>query len=176
MRTETIEIYKFNELSEEAKEKAHQNFLNSEREYFWIDENLESLKKGLEYFDFNLSDWSINYHCATNAYLKIESNHYDNQEELSGIRLWKFLQDYIHGYRTNSLKYPHKNGLLEGNCPFTGYCADENFLDPIRKFIEKPTDKTFQELMEECAYEVMNVIELDYDYQNSIEFFSNQIS
>lgn len=178
MRKETIEVYKFEELSEEAKEKAYENFLNSDKEYFWMDENLESLKEGLDYFGFHLADYSIDYFNATNAYLKIDSQHYDGEEELEKVRLWKYLKNnYMEGSVVANTRYPNEsNDLLSSSCTFTGYCMDETFLDPIKKFMNKPTDISFTELMKECAYEVMLGIEKDYEYQNSREFFEEEVS
>lgn len=172
MKTIELKLYSFSELSEEAKEKAFENFLSSERDFFWMDESLNSLKEGLIHFGFELKDWSIDYYCATNAYLKIVP--YDEDvEELQGVRLWK----YIHN--NDLLKYwcAYQNkirNLLGGNCPLTGYCVDEGFLDPIRSFIKKPTELTFKELMEECAHQVMKAIEVDYEYQSSMEFFMEE--
>lgn len=30
----------------------------------------------------------------------------------------------------------------ENSCPFTGYCGDESFLDPIREFLRRPDNET----------------------------------
>lgn len=178
MRTIETKLFNFDELSEEAKETAHNNFLNSEREYFWMEENLESLKKGLEHFGFELKDWSIDYYCATNAYLKIvyqNSNGWvDEEDTLSGVRLWKFINNNMLDYWCKYKKKYEYGKLLDGNCPFTGYCADENFLDAVREFMKQPKNITFQELMEECAHGVMKAIQDGYEYQNSREFFEEE--
>ena len=178
MRTIETKLYKFDELSEEAKEKAFENWSNSEREYFWMDENLESLKQGLQHFGFELKNWSIDYYCATNAYLKIvyqNSNGYvDEEDTLSGVRLWKFINNNMLDYWCKYKKKYQRGKLLNGSCPFTGYCGDESFLAPIRTFMKQPEDITFQELMEECAHEVMKAIEADYEFQNSREYFEEE--
>jgi len=175
MRVIEIKAYTFEELSEDAQKKAYQNFLNQEREYFWMEDNLESLRQGLKHFGFELTDWRIDYYNATHAYLKIEYNnsygYVDEEDEIQGVRLWKYLQSYL----TYRCKYDKKfKPLLDGNGPFTGYCMDENFLDPIREFIKKPDNRTFKELMKDCAHEVMKGIEQDYEYQNSFEFFKSE--
>ena len=173
MRIIETKAFLFSELNDEAKEKAHENFLNSERDHYWVDDDLESLKQGLIHFGFELSDWSIDYYCATNAHLKIRSNYSENEEEINSVRLWKYLHN-------NDLlrywcKYENKvRNLLDGNSPFTGYCMDEDFLDPIKSFIKHPTNITFQELMEACAYQVMKAIEADYEYQCSFEYFAEE--
>ena len=60
MREETFVIYKYNELADAAKEKAHQNFLERDyREYHWVDESLESLKAFLAWLGLKITDYSI---------------------------------------------------------------------------------------------------------------------
>jgi hypothetical protein len=175
MRTNEITAYKFDELSDSAKEKAYKEFLNSEHEYFWMDENVESIKKGLQHFDCSMGKgWYIEYHSSRASYVPvvIDMQHAEDIAELSGVRLWKFLNN---GYMKYWCKYDKKyENLLDGNCPFTGYCLDENFLDPIREFMKKPTDITFLELMERCVWECLVGIEHDFDYQNSEEFFKEE--
>ena len=102
----------------------------------------------------------------------IKSNHsHEEIENFSGARLFKYLQNYM----TLRSKYENKIiNLLDGNCPFTGYCADEDFLDPIKEFMKSPKNITFRELMEECVHEGLKAIENDYEYQNSREYFEEE--
>lgn len=174
MRTIEVKILTFNELSEQAKENAFENWRNEERDFFWMEENLESLKQGLLHFGFELKDWSIDYYNAKNAYLRIEyqnSNGYDEENALQGVRLWKFINNNMLDYWCKYKKKYEYGKLLDGNCPFTGYCVDEDFLEPVRQFMKKPIGITFQELMEDCAHNVMKCIELDYEYQTSKDYF-----
>lgn len=169
----TIKIYQFDELSEKAQEKAIQDYIDSEREYSWMDDNIESIKQGLTHFGFSMGNrYRIEYASANRSYVPIEG-HDDEVRELSGVRLWKYLTNNHLDYWC---KYEKKRKpLLEGNCPFTGYCVDENFLDPIRNFMKKPTDISFIELMEECVYEGLKAIEVDFDYQNSEEYATEEL-
>lgn len=175
MRTIEIKAYTFDELSDDAKEKAFERFLNTDREYFWMDENKHSIEKGLEHFNCSMGNrWEIDWSSANQSYVPvvIDLQYSDEIAELSGVRLWKFINN---GYMQYFCKYDKKyKPLLDGNCPFTGYCVDENFLDPIRNFMKKPTNTTFKELMEECVYECLKAIEADYDHQNSMEFFKEE--
>ena len=83
MRIIETKAYRFDELSEQAKDTAFEKWSNSEREYFWMDDNLESIKQGLLHFDWELKDYSIDYWCASSAYIKIKSNHsHEEIEEL----------------------------------------------------------------------------------------------
>lgn len=175
MKIIKVKLYSFDELSEESKQKAIENFLAKEREYFWMNKNLESLKNGLEFFGFKLKNYNIKYHSVSASSLKITSEHgKDEIQNLSGVRLWKYLQT---NYSKYWCKYDKKfKPLLDGDCPFTGYCADENFLDKIREFILKPTNITFIELMGNCSFDVLKCIESDYNYQNSKEFAAEELS
>lgn len=66
MRTETIVVYKFNELSDDAKEKARQWYRDTANDYFWLDEGLNSIKAfcnmyGVEVKDYSFSLWGHSY-------------------------------------------------------------------------------------------------------------------
>lgn len=45
MKTIQINLYKFSELSETAKQTAIENYRNTHNDYFWADENRETLSK-----------------------------------------------------------------------------------------------------------------------------------
>lgn len=70
MRQETINIYRFEELSDDAKEKAREWF-RTDYEFTWSDENLDSIKVFCNVFDVTLRDWSVGpyqpYDYKTNA-------------------------------------------------------------------------------------------------------------
>ena len=159
MKTIKINIYKFDELSETAKEKALNDYRN-DFDFFWTDEGFESIEKGLDYFDFSIHDYEIDYLDINRCFIKIDNNESQNIENIEYIRLYKYLVN-------NYLDY--KPELLKGNCPFTGYCVDESFLDPIRKFINKPYSINFRELMDECVYSALKDIVSDCEYQYSDE-------
>lgn len=169
MKTIKINLYSYNELTENAKNRALENWRNMEYAgSHWQAENLESLKQGLLHFDFELTGWSIDYYCATNAYLKI-TGHTEDTRELSGVRLWKYLHN--NNYLEYFCKYNEQiQNVLDGNCPFTGYCADECFLNPIRQFMKTPCDQSFIELMEQCCSKVLEIMEEDYQYQTSEDY------
>ena len=58
MRQETINIYNFAELSDGAKEKAIQWFLQG-NEYFFIEESLDSIKAFCKQFGVTLKDYDV---------------------------------------------------------------------------------------------------------------------
>ena len=57
------------------------------------------------------------------------------------------------------------------NCPLTGYYIDNSLLDPIWKFMDKPDNRTFKDLLEDCFNEWVKDCDQDYEYSTSMEFF-----
>ena len=102
----------------------------------------------------------------------------DGIEELSGVRLWKYLENnYLH-YREwiDRFKKIHDVGdkmhnvdLLAGDCPFTGMSYDEAALDEIREFMKAPDERDFQELLTDCVDAVFKALHDDGDYIYSDE-------
>lgn len=164
MKTIRIKVYSFNELSEQAKQVA----IDSKRytdEFFWGDDVINSVNKGLEHFGAKLKNYSIDWDNINRCSWKIE---FPEHSELSNVRLWKYLnnQNMLTYFNKYSKKYEN---LLDEGCPFTGVCFDEDFLDNIREFVSMPKDITFEELLEDAVYNCFNTGCKDYDYQNSDE-------
>lgn len=173
MRVIKTKLYTLEELGKEAQQTALKNYNEQTVEFAWQEENLESMKKGLEFFNFKLKDYSFDYYCATRGGFDIDYSYYEEEEvinTLSGERLKRYIEINFNTYTcrfSNEVKE-----TLSGNCPFTGYCADENFLDPIREFMKsKHRQTSFFELMEECVQAVAKAIETDYEYSQSMEYF-----
>jgi hypothetical protein len=167
----TVQIYSYNELSEEAKEFAYQQWLNEDREFHFGQDYIKSIKKGLEHFGFKLLGWSIDYYCASNAYTKI-SEIDEEIEELTGEELKKHILEH---FNTAWCKYSKKYvDTFAGNCPFTGVCTDENFLDKVKEFLANPKDINLRELMKECVQDSLNELEKEYEYTQTKEYFEEQ--
>ena len=58
MRQETIEIFKFNELSDKAKDKARE-WYRTNIDFSWADESLDSIKVFCEHFNITLKSYSV---------------------------------------------------------------------------------------------------------------------
>jgi hypothetical protein len=161
MRIDTVKtaVYQFNELSEQAKQKAIDWWIGVDDHYPWHDENTSSLHGFCD--EFNLSRLSYEYSTHRPSFANAEIDDV-TIAELSGIRLFKYL--------TNN--YDLKT-LLSGNCPFTGYYLDESLVDPIRKFMKKPDSRSFQDLIDDCltqwATDVVKDIEHYYSEESAIE-------
>jgi hypothetical protein len=71
MKTIEINLYSFNELTEKAKEKALNQY-QSETEYFWGYEALESLKAFFNAIGVKLTDYSIDWSNPNQSFIKYE--------------------------------------------------------------------------------------------------------
>ena len=183
MKTKTINVYSFNELSEEAKQNALQDFCNT-GQYFWADENAESLREFANVFPVNVINWQYG---GGGKYISHSLTCEESIENLSGPRLRTYLlnnyysvlferKPYGKYFKSDSgvWKYPKRSNIfyIQTSCPFTGYCMDESLLQPIRDFINKPDNSTFSDLIDECLNNWLNDCESDYDYFFSLEYYS----
>ena len=176
MRTIEVKLFTYDELNQKAKEKALEDYRYSAG-YFWFDDAMETIKKGLSLFDYSLKDYNID---LTNGYsnIKLESEHYENAvEELTGLRLAKYIYNTYYwniykllDFRKGS-KVRRSRIMVSRVYEYTGYYADEIFLDIVHNFIERPDSRNFIELMMDCCEAVINDMCKDYIYQLSEEYF-----
>lgn len=182
MRTISVNLYQFSELSEEGKENAIEKWREKGIEYFWADEAFESLRKFCEEFNMDFHNASYSQYsiadCRTN-------NIDDNILELSGIRLRTYILnnhydilfepkhygEYKKNLNSNNWKYKRYSRIqyIETSCPFTGYCGDEDLLTPIRNFIKTPNKSDFESLLTDCISSWVESANSDCEYQESDE-------
>ena len=200
MKTIEVKLYSFNELSQEAKEKAIQNHRNNGLEYFWNEENLQSLKAFCKVFDIDLKKYSIDSY--GHSYVDTSLNASEDVLNLSGVRLLKYLWNnfrtdiykgkYYFVKSEQALKHKRvksqtlKNGKifnsyrsaiqLESSCPFTGYCMDEDLLEPVFKFMALPLNSvTYEDLLNDCIESWLSAAVKDLEYQESDEFIGEHL-
>lgn len=180
MRTETINIYSFDELSEEAKQKAIEN--NRPEEIFWADENRQSMEAFADLFPIKVTNWSYgNQGEGVDFYFTCE----DEIENLSGQRLatyiWNNYRKDLYTYKqywrcgehfncvgANSKHTTSKIFLDEFGCPFTGYCMDNEIIAPLFAFMRKPdANTTFEDLLNDCFSAWIKACNNDIEFQNS---------
>ena len=164
MKTKTITIYTINELSENAQENAHNNWLRDDH-YPWETENRQSLEAFADVFPIKVKSWEYGGYSCPSINWTFTGD--DTLSEMKGIRLWKYLKN---NYTERKFKYG--NNLLGGDYPFTGYCMDEDLIDPIRSFMNKP-DKTasFNDLMGDCLNSWLSACNSDAEYNHSFPAF-----
>ncbi|MEO7047752.1 MAG: hypothetical protein ABI091_20810 [Ferruginibacter sp.] len=201
MRTIRTKVYKFNELSENAKDNAIERWRNSDNEMFWSNENRDSMKAFADMLPITVKDWSYGGR-GEGVYFTFDER--DEIEELTGQRLatylWNNYKNEIYSkkylgdlnvkhcvYHNRIKTKDYKNGnfgnayysaisIEKYNCPFTGYCMDNEILAPMYEFMDKPNNRTnFKELIEECFDAWIKACNNDIDYQNSDEYIIEQI-
>jgi hypothetical protein len=183
MKTKTINIYSFNELSNEAKDHAIQQYRESNTEIFWADETIESLKGLFKNCScVSLKDWSLG---ESNSWIRVSFTN-DEVEELSGKRAMAWVENHL----LSNIRIPCNSFALNGTrkklaqygsyyhagmikpCPFTGYCADDDFLDDLIKEIKSGTD--LKTAFEGLATVYQKIINNEIEYQNSEEYITER--
>lgn len=156
MRTVTpkpFNVYEFDELSDEAKQKAikGQRDFELQTENPWADEWRDTLHKIEELFDIEVDFDSYNRHSI--SWRKWWSKEYGEEMlSLSGNRALSFLWNnygrdiykgkyYFCHDRWENGKYHYvsrrsKCTLVSGDRPLTGVCYDNDALDPLWNFLE----------------------------------------
>lgn len=170
MKTKTINLYEFSELSEDAKQTA----INECRLDFnpWESENKESLKEFC-----NIFPCSIGRHGLV----------YNGEIELTGVRLathiWNNYREQIYKPKqywicdgrpnTVGLNSKHRDSkifIIEDGCPLTGFWMDNEILKPIFEFLKKPSANTdFSDLISECYQAYNSAWDRDFEFQTSDE-------
>ena len=174
MRTETITVYSFNELSDEAKQTALNGWRESNYQngYAWENDNRESLKAFCDLFNVTLDRYNNPRVHATDEILA-----------LSGVRLMAYLWNnygnalykpkYIYNIKQGvhaGMKSRYSKCQVENSCVLTGYCMDDDILQPVYEAMHKPYAGDFQDLISECIQAYETAVEQDHDYQDSLEY------
>jgi hypothetical protein len=196
MRKETVNILMIHELSEEARQSAYEDHLSDGVLYAFEDENKESLEAFEAIFPITINDWSYD---SCSGYIQFEMYAPLSEiEDMSGLRLSRYLynnywdqitEGKYYGKLVNTFKDGHpipvssqhpagvrhvkrySKWLRESCCPFTGYYMDDMLLTPLFKFMNRPDDTTFKELMEQCLDAWVDACIKDRQDQESFEHF-----
>lgn len=178
MKVITKTIYNIDELSESAKEKAYSNWQNIS-EYPWGNDNMATLTAFEKIFPVEISGWEYGYY----KYIKFNMTCENEIENLSGVRLMKYIYNNYYNRITNGKcfgkvdnKYQYKqrlsNIIVDTCCALTGYCIDDYILNPIFDFLKSPSENiTFRDLMEDCLESWLCACHADYEHYFSMENF-----
>lgn len=88
MRTDTIEIFKFDELSDSAKEKARE-WYRSNVDFNWSDENKESIDAFCGHFGIRLTTWNVAPYSTPDYSAEYFNSHF------RGLKLKDFDRDHM---------------------------------------------------------------------------------
>ena len=159
MKTKTINLYSFSELSEEAKRKALESWGNDNMKYFWGDDAIKSLLKFVEHFNGSLTNYQIDFlEPACNSYkLSIPENMPEKD-------IFDLLNE-LGSYNKKTLRG-------EGECKLTGYCMDEELIDGFRKSWFSG-ERDLRELINAGISQWEITVRKDYEFEFTMEFFAD---
>lgn len=156
MRKTSVEVFTFDELSDEAKERAHRDWNSKGMPYSWAEEARKTIKAfekefGVKIRNWEYSSYSYNFHLDTGSIdddvLALKGNRarawfWNNHGDvLLEPRTRYFTRDKdgrrIEAVGLDSIEYHSKvsfTRVYDGTCPWTGYYLDNDALDPIAYF------------------------------------------
>ena len=189
MREVMFKVFRFDELSEEAKEKAITNFLENHDEYIWLREIENSAKAiakvfgiqiNFEYDGWNrcYANWSVSNCEFCDEELELSKarliawivNRFDFKVLDYNIRCKAMAQSkkgYYRMFRWAFAKNRYSDNMLTGYCD--DYCTMEAYkeiIDSMKKGEHITLETFFDTLCKHFAKAATNEI----DYQNSDEF------
>jgi len=156
-RVEQVEIFHFDQLSDGAKEKAREWWRRLEQsDMAWAAERRDTMDAFAKEFNVTFPRWE--YDQWTSSVETSCSRVDDAIRDLEGPRLMAYLWNNHKGilytpkvYEVDKKKRRSRVILEETSCPFTGYCMDDDILQPIRDFMKKPVGFKFDTLMDACG-------------------------
>lgn len=181
MKEVTMKVYHFDELTQDAQQHVlEKRYENS----YWpfTDDTNDVLSTFEQIFDISV-DIVGGYNAYDNSFIVRTNFEYD-EEDLTGVRLLKYLQNNYMQYLTKPLvrysknycnngykKYYSKVFSVVGECPLTGYFLDCDIIDPIIKFVKQPTNNiTLHDLLCKCVANYLKVAQKDFDDYYSKEY------
>jgi hypothetical protein len=188
MRTVCTDVFTFDELpaeyQDDALEKAKERFAHYE--FGWSKEWQDSLEKFADAIPgLRLDNWSVGWRTDVTFRLCGDG---DGIEDLAGVRLIAWLHNNLDHILMTPKRFwlgePYKSRHRKSrvlreqhDCPFTAYCGDESFLDPIRKHLQQPNlNVTLRDLLEDCFYSGFKSWESDMEYPTTDEGAREQIA
>lgn len=195
MKTVSINLFSFDELSEAAKENAIKNHRNKAYDYsHYFDEIIGSTKAVADLFNLKFG----------REYTDLRYSHLDDDIlNLQGVRLYKYiLNNYGHElfkpkyiktvegeYRKkffickvrtarDGSKYTqlYSRTKKDNSCVLTGTCYDEDILKPVYDFLKHP-DKhtTFSDIFDDIENAIQGTFESTEEWINSDEFIGEEL-
>lgn len=195
--SKTITVYtpaELKELDYRAFERAWDKFRYSDTEIPWSEEIIDSLKAIFKHTSgIVLRDWEIDGNYPSSSRVKFEFDN-DDVGDLRGQRALAWLEnnllsdlrykpgilhikervwmsEYVINLNRKNGAFIHLAGELK-SCPFTGYCADDDFIESLIKSVK--AGDTLGEAFHNLAYEAGKMFESEIEYVNSEEYFLEQ--
>lgn len=171
MRTETINIYKFDELNEESKQFAIDKWREIGIDDCSADERVKSYELARDIFEQIESIEGEIGGKRLVAYINNNFSHlWMDQQYISKHEDGKIKNCY-YSYKYDCTKKKRSNVFTANNlenCPLTGVCYDHDFLQPIIDFLKSPKENyTNQDLADDFpSYESIADRDIEYLYSD----------
>lgn len=187
--SKTIIVYTPSELKEshpDGFEKALDWWRSTNNDEIpWRGEIMASFEAIFKASGIHIRDWSINGDYPSQSYVRFDFRGFYNSgvEDLTGNRALAWIENNLlydlrekRTFINRVKKYEHwydftKYGEIP-SCPFTGYCADEDFIESLLKSIK--SGDTLGEAYSDLAHVAGKMLESEIEYQNSEECFLEQ--
>lgn len=168
MREIITKVYKFEELSDEAKEKARAWWCKDETFDWLIDEGADSLKGLFKAAGIRLTEWSLGAY-RRDAYVSFDMG---NAGELKGKRAIAWLENNLFGplrltrsdllktWREHGQTFGYRVGMVKP-CPFTGVCYDDDLLIAVQNHAKN--GETLSDAFKMAAEDLARTIEKEIE-------------
>jgi hypothetical protein len=203
MKTIRIKIYKFDELNENAKQNAIENYRNNNLDFDFIYYDAEKTVEAFcEAFKVNTGN---------DSWLDCNTNNIDEDIlNLTGLRLRKYIlnnfgetlykRKFYNSIGDNKIilhpcikvnKYDMNKGArvsssnfyysriqkVAQNCNLTGMCYDDNMMQPIYDFLELRSFEStnFDDLLNACFDAIRKTLKDEEEYMYTDEYISEEI-
>lgn len=184
MRTITTNLYTFNELSDEAKETAIENWRSMGFPFAWQEEMIDSIRAIAKAINCNYDYYSYD---GISYDVRLMPTDFC-EADLRGKRAWAYIENnfitpnaeaktyykdhviYCDGRK--NWKRKSKIWYTLDDCPFTGYCADCCFIEAWRKWqklFRNDSTLTVEDFIDLVANNLSKEWTSDNEYQNSDE-------
>lgn len=171
--TETVTVYTYEELDERAKERARDWYRSYDTDWNWAAEYRSTLEAGLRLLGARAKDWQVDH---GGGWITLASLPDDPNEEQRWYQYGGKDPAPMEGARLARWISREYGKELGGCCALTGFCADEDLLDPIRKFLKRPRRGiTWNELVQACADAWIASAARDMEFQASDESVAETI-
>lgn len=180
--------FRYEELSEEAKQKAYLAWLAGQDQSLYSDEFRETLSKFEEIFPVKVCDWEVDGYTFRHRFVIAGD---DGIESVSGIRLAIYLWNnyarcitkgkyYSKTISTSPFQYISRHSKVitsMEDCPLTGVCWDYEILQPIIDCLTyRKIYNDAEELFQDCLDNFFSAWQGQLEYESSQGFFEEEVA
>lgn len=205
MRKTSVEVFTLDELSDEAKERAHRDWNSRGMLYSWAEEARKTIEAFEKEFGVKIRNWryssdGYDFHLDTGSIdddvLALKGNRarawfWNNHGDVLLEPRTRYFTRDKDGRRIENHSKVSFTRVYDGTCPWTGYCFDNDALDPIAYFcfgvvwdekekkrvqskartLTKDNENTVESLLRDSVDALFRSLKEDCAYQESMEAF-----